>query len=118
MCLRSLASVLLRGSSTERRTGTTYAWMFANFEGFSARPVFGRFLGFFFAVLDIRANLRWRLVSKPIYWHVNMIFFALKVGFGSGERTLPNFANLKLAKIRILVLTVGEVISCVLSDFG
>ena len=37
---------------------TTYAWMFANFDGFSARPVFGRFFGFFFAVLDIRANLR------------------------------------------------------------
>ena len=31
---------------------------------------------------------------------------------GSVELTLPNFANLKLAKLRIVVLVVGEVINC------
>mgnify|MGYP000689051399 CR=1 FL=1 len=35
---------------------------------------------------------------------------------GSVELTLPNFANLKLAKLRIVVLVVGEVINCVLSE--
>ena len=34
---------------------------------------------------------------------------------GSVGLTLPIFASLKLAKIRILVLTVGEVILCVLT---